>query len=293
MANHPSPAASSSFTGAAVGGQSTLTDDILSCSTSPSRNNDPNGPQTIMNNRGHRSFALGEGINQPSANLMSCNGLEAMAAQNSFKELHQKADVKPSVNITKVETQGHLTRQTYPNIPMDYLDTSSANSASLSQNDMLSQTNLLSNPQSSFLGDTVQDLEVQADVRNNIHTGASINGQLGASLVPDAMLTKNVPSSDKKYSNNVSSGCMLSTYENSKDAQQELSSSMVTQSFGVPDVAFNSIDSAISDSSFMNRGAWAPATQYQRLRTYTKVNSENLLLLLWIEIGLSLMCLFF
>lgn len=46
---------------------------------------------------------------------------------------------------------------------------------------------------------------------------------------------------------------------------------MVTQSFGVPDMAFNSTDSAISDSSFMNRGVWGPPPQYQRMRTYTKV----------------------
>uniref|UniRef100_A0A803MEU5 Auxin response factor n=1 Tax=Chenopodium quinoa TaxID=63459 RepID=A0A803MEU5_CHEQI len=269
MSNHPSTAVSSSFVGAAAGGHSVLTDDIPSCSTSPSTNNGPIVTQTVMNNRSHRNYALGEGINQ--SNLLSSNSLETMAAHNSFQELHQKAAVKPSVNITKVESQGHLTRQTYQSIPMDYLDTSSATSASLSQNDIVIQNNPLANPQSSLLGDTGHDVEVQADVRNNFHAGASINGQLGTSLVSDTMLTKNLPRSDKDFSNNVSSGCMLSTYENSKDAQQELSSSMVTQSFGVPDVAFNSIDSALSDGSFMNRGAWAPPQPYQRLRTYTKV----------------------
>ncbi|KNA25133.1 hypothetical protein SOVF_009550 isoform A [Spinacia oleracea] len=267
MSNHPSTAVSSSFVRATAGGQSAVTDDIPSCSTSPSTNNGPNIPQTTMN---YRSYALGEGINQSSANVLSSNSLDTMSAHNSFKELHQKVEVKPSVNISKVENQGHLT---YQNIPMDYLDTSSATSVSLSQNDIINQNSSLCNPQSSLLGDTTgHDVEVQAaDVRNNIHNGASINGQLGTSLVSDAILTKNVQRPDKNYSNNVSSGCMLTTYENSKDAQQELSSSMVTQSFGVPDVAFNSIDSAISDGSFMNRGAWAPPPQFQRLRTYTKV----------------------
>ncbi|KAK4391930.1 Auxin response factor 19 [Sesamum angolense] len=77
--------------------------------------------------------------------------------------------------------------------------------------------------------------------------------------------------SGKDFSSNISSGGgLLSTYENPKEAQPELSSSMVSQSFGVPDMAFNSIDSTIHDGSFMNAGAWAPP-QIPRMRTYTKV----------------------
>ena len=63
---------------------------------------------------------------------------------------------------------------------------------------------------------------------------------------------------------------MISSYENPKETQPELSSSMVSQSFGVPDMTFNSIDSAINDGNFMNRGPWAPP-QLPRMRTYTKV----------------------
>ncbi|CAO2816435.1 unnamed protein product [Amaranthus hypochondriacus] len=272
ISNRPSTAASNSFTGAAAGGQSVLTDDIPSCSTSPSTNNGPSAAQGTVNIRGQRINALGEGNNHCS-NLLNPTVLDAMEGHNTFKELHQKVDVKPSVNISRVENQGHLIRQAYQSIPssqIDYLDTSSATSVSISQNDIISQSNLLSHPQSILLADTGHDVDAQADIRKSIHTGAVTNGQIGTPLVSDTVLTKNVPTLDKNYSNNVSSSCMLN-YENSKDGQQELSSSMVTQSFGVPDVAFNSIDSAINDGSFMNRGTWGPPIQYQRLRTYTKV----------------------
>ncbi|XWS73357.1 hypothetical protein CRYUN_Cryun02cG0120900 [Craigia yunnanensis] len=50
---------------------------------------------------------------------------------------------------------------------------------------------------------------------------------------------------------------------------------MVSQSFGVPDMTFNSMDSTINDSSFINQGAWVPRPQFQRMRTYTKVCCSN------------------
>jgi len=274
MPNHHSTAGSSNLTGAAAAGHSAITDDIPSCSTSPSTNNGANVAQTILTTRSNRSAIMREGISQ-SPNLFTSHSLDTISANaNLVKELHRKADVQPSVNIAKSQSLGLLTRQNHQSIlasQADYLDTSSATSVSLSQNDIISQSNPLSNSQSMFLGDTGPHAEVQAACRNNIHTGANINGQLGTSLVSDAILTKNVPGSGNNFSSNVSSACMLSNYESTKDAQQELSSSMVTQSFGVPDMAFNSIDSAISDSSFMNRGAWGPTAQYQRMRTYTKV----------------------
>lgn len=274
MPNHLSISGSSNLTGAAAAGQSAITDDIPSCSTSPSTNNGPNVAQTIVTSRSNRSNIMGEGISQ-SPNLLTFNSLDTISANaNLVKELHPKADVKPSINIAKSQSQGLLTRQNYQSIPasqVDYLDTSSATSITLSQNDIISQRNPLSNSQSMFLGDTCHDAEVQADIRSNIRSGTNINGQLGTSLVSDAMLTTNIPGSDKNLSSNISSTCMLSNYESTKDAQQELSSSMVTESFGVLDMAFNSIDSAISDSSFVNRGAWGPPPQYQRMRTYTKV----------------------
>lgn len=46
---------------------------------------------------------------------------------------------------------------------------------------------------------------------------------------------------------------------------------MVSQSFGVADMAFNSIDSSLTESSLLNRNSWGPTTQFQRMRTFTKV----------------------
>ncbi|GAB4837628.1 hypothetical protein Ancab_002477, partial [Ancistrocladus abbreviatus] len=59
--------------------------------------------------------------------------------------------------------------------------------------------------------------------------------------------------SGKDFPNNISSRGLLSSYNNSKDAQQELSSSMATHSVGVPNMAFNSMDYTVSDSSPLNR----------------------------------------
>jgi len=60
-------------------------------------------------------------------------------------------------------------------------------------------------------------------------------------------------------------------YHIQKDAQQEISTSMVSQSFGHSDIAFNSIDSAINDGALLNRNPWPPAPPPQRMRTFTKV----------------------
>uniref|UniRef100_A0A2N9GZE6 PB1 domain-containing protein n=1 Tax=Fagus sylvatica TaxID=28930 RepID=A0A2N9GZE6_FAGSY len=112
--------------------------------------------------------------------------------------------------------------------------------------------------------------EVQADPRNSVPYGSNIDGQLGITLNPDPLLAKGMAGLGKDIHNNLSSGGMIINYENSKDAQQELSSSMVSQSFGVPNMTFNSIDSTINDSSFLNRGPWPPPPQFQRMWTYTK-----------------------
>ncbi|XP_057980664.1 auxin response factor 19-like isoform X2 [Malania oleifera] len=264
---------------AAGGGQSGITDDAPSCSTSPSTNNCPNAVQSIMNSRTHRSMTMGEEITQSSAMLLSPSGLEAMTASaNLVKDLQQKSDIRPSLNISKSQNQGFFSQPTYTNVgggQMDYLDTSSsATSVCLSQSDAhLQQNNHPSSisQHSILFRDTSQDGDAQADPKNSVPFGSSIDGQLGIPLVSDSLLTKGMIGSEKDFSNNVSSGSMLANFENSKDAQQELSSSMVSQSFGVPDMTFNSIDSTINDGSFMNSGSWAPAPQLPRIRTFTKV----------------------
>ncbi|KAF3639053.1 Auxin response factor 19 [Capsicum annuum] len=277
--NQLSANCSSLLTGAAGGGQSVVTDDIPSCSTSPSTNNCQNAVQPIMNGRIHRGTVAADEANQSSLPLLSSSGLEAISPnRNLVKDLQQKSDGKPSLNISKSQNHGFLTPQTYLNtaVPqMDYLDSSSsATSVCFSQNDVQLQqtTNPMSFSSQPVVFRDSQDGEVQGDPRNNVAFGANMDNQLGISMMPDSLITNSLVGSRKDVSNNISSGGgMLSSYENPKDAQPELSSSMVSQSFGVPDMAFNSIDSTINDGSFMNRGAWAPPPQMPRMRTYTKV----------------------
>lgn len=280
--NQLSANCSSYLTGPAGGGQSVITDDIPSCSTSPSTNNCLSAVQPIMNGRIHRGTAAADETTQSSLPLLSSSGLEAMSPnRNLVKDLQQKSDVKPSLNISKSHNHGFLTPQTYLStaVPqMDYLDSSSsATSVCFSQNDVqLPQT---TNPMSFSSQPVVfrdsQDGEVQGDPRNSVAFGANMDNQLGIPIMPDSLITNSLVGSRKDVSNNISSGGgMLSSYENPKDAQPELSSSMVSQSFGVPDMAFNSIDSTINEGSFMNRGAWAAPPQMPRMRTYTKVGNS-------------------
>lgn len=276
--NQPATAGSSVATVAAGAGQSGITDDVPSCSTSPSTNNCPNVVQPVMNNRAHRSTLMGEDMAQSAATILSPSALETMSSSaNLVKDFHQKSEVKPSLNISRSQSQGIFTPQTYLNgtaTQTDYLDTSSSTSVCLSQNDVTLQQNnnpLSFNSQSILFRETSQDGEVQADHRNNVSYGNTVDGQLGIPLNPDPLLTKGFAGLGKDFQNNLSSGGMLGGYENTKDAQQELSSSMVSQSFGVPDMTFNSIDSTINDSSFLNRGPWSQPPPFQRMRTYTKV----------------------
>ncbi|KAI0518881.1 hypothetical protein KFK09_006318 [Dendrobium nobile] len=155
---------------------------------------------------------------------------------------------------------------------MDYLDSSSsATSACLSQNDgSLQQTLPLSSfNQPSLFRSTLTDSDVQGtDLRNNTLFGVNIDVPLGVPLTNDTLLANSLDSG--KYQNQLT-GNPITNYTTSKDAQQELSSSMVSQSFGVPDMAFNSIDSSLTESSLLNRNSWGPSTQFQRMRTFTKV----------------------
>ncbi|NP_001234740.2 auxin response factor 19 [Solanum lycopersicum] len=281
--NQLSANCSSFLTGAVGGGQSVVTDDIPSCSTSPSTNNCQNVVQPIMNGRIHRGTAAAEETTQSSLPLLSSSGLEAMSPnRNLVKDLQQKPDVKPSMNISKSQNHGFSTPQTYLNnaVPqMDYLDSSSsATSVYFSQNDVQLQqtTNPMSFSSQAIVFRDSQDGEVQGDPRHSVAFGANMDNQLGISMMPDSLITNSLVGSRKDVSNNISSGGgMLSSYENPKDAQPELSSSMVSQSFGVPDMAFNSIDSTINEGSFMNRGAWAPPPQMPRMRTFTKVHKRG------------------
>ncbi|XP_029128122.1 auxin response factor 19 isoform X3 [Cajanus cajan] len=287
--NQLSTAGSSILTGAAGAGQSVITDDVPSCSTSPSTNNCATALQPLINSRFQRSTIVGDDMAQSTATLLSSSALETISSNaNLLKDLQPKSEVKPSLNISKIQNQGHFGPQTYLNVSAahtDCLDTSSSTtSVCLSQSDahMHQNNNPLSyNPQTMLFRDNSQDGEVQADPRSNIPYANNIDSQMGMPLNPDSLLTKSTLGLGKDLSNNFSSEDMLGNYENNRDTRQELSSSMVSQTFGVPDMTFNSIDSTIDHSNFLNRGAWAPPpappppplppAQFQRMRTYTKV----------------------
>ncbi|KAL2321397.1 hypothetical protein Fmac_030366 [Flemingia macrophylla] len=287
--NQLSTAGSSIMTGAAGAGQSVITDDVPSCSTSPSTNNCASALQPLVNSRFQRSTIVGDDMAQSAASILSSGALETISSNaNLLKDLQPKSEVKPSLNISKIQNQGHFGPQTYLSgsaVHTDCLDTSSSTtSVCLSQSDahMHQNNNPLSyNLQTMLFRDNSQDGEVQADARSNIPYANNIDSQIGMPLNPDSLLTKGTLGLGKDLSSNFSSEDMLGNYENNRDAQQELSSSMVSQTFGVPDMTFNSIDSTVDDSNFLNRGAWAPPpappppplppAQFQRMRTYTKV----------------------
>ncbi|KAJ6812249.1 auxin response factor 19-like [Iris pallida] len=264
------PAAAANLTAnsllAAGGTQSALTDDVPSCSTSPSTNNCVILPQQIINRNNLRNSVTTKKTAQPAITI-----LEALSASpNTPKDLPKTEPiVKTSTSIpSKVQNQGILGPQAYLNntVQMDYLDTSSsATSVCLSQNDGPLQQELASFNQQSLFKDTPTDCDVQVDPRNNVLFGVNIDGPLGIPLTSDPFLVNTIDS--EKYQNHFS-GSLVANYSASKDAQQEHSSSMVSQSFGVPDMPF---DSTIDESSFLNKTSWAPAPQFPRMRTYTKV----------------------
>ncbi|XP_075489405.1 auxin response factor 19-like isoform X1 [Primulina tabacum] len=241
--------------GATGGGRhSVVTDDVPSCSTSPSMNNCPNTVQYAINS----------------------SGLETMPSNgNLIKDLQQKPDVKASLNVPKSPELGFFTSQSYLNgTQLDYLDSLSSATSVISQNDaQVLQNNPVSfNPQSILLRNASQDVEVHGDTRNNVVSfGGSIENQFGMPMMQESFITKDMEGSSKDFTSNLSSeGGILSSYENPKVAQPELSSSIVSQSFGIPDMTFNSIDSTMNDGNFVNRGAWAQP-QMPRMRTFTKV----------------------
>ncbi|KAK2439281.1 hypothetical protein P8452_34794 [Trifolium repens] len=275
--NHLSASGCSTRTVAAGTGPSVIIDDVPSCSTSPSTNNCANVLPPMTTSHGLMS-TIGDDAAQSSATILSQSALETMSSSaNVVKYVPPKYEAKPSLN----HNQGNFYPQTCLNggaVQTDCLDTSSSTtSVGLSQNDTRfhQNDNLLSyNPQSMFCRDNIQNVEVQADARCNIAYGNSMNEQLRMPPNLDSTVAKGTTRSGKDFSNNVSSSGLLGDYENNNDAQPELSSSMVSQTFGVPDMTFNSIDSTINDSSFLNSGPWAPPPlphQFQRIRTYTKV----------------------
>lgn len=183
------------------------------------------------------------------------------------------SNVKQSMMASKITNAGASPQNFVNNTPpTDYLETaSSATSVWLSQTDGLLHQNFpVSNfSQQQLFKDAPPDTEIQAEVpSNNALFGIGNDGHVGFPLGTDDFLTNGIDA--VKYQNHLSTD-IDNNYRIPKDAQQEISSSMVSQSFGASDMAFNSIDSGINDGAFLNRSSWPPAPPLKRMRTFTKV----------------------
>ncbi|KAG9134692.1 hypothetical protein Leryth_001019 [Lithospermum erythrorhizon] len=272
--NQLSPNGSSLLTSAVCGGQSVITDDIPSCSTSPSTNNCPSVPQTTMDGKSNSNSVVRNDISQPSATLISQCNLEVIPTNTYLgRNMQQKPDIRQSLNISEIQDQGYSVTRNYlsAGAQMDYVDSSSATSACFALSDGHLQQNanpMTFNSQSMLFRDVSLPGETQADHRSSLPLGGNFDSQF---VMPDPLSGKGLVGPGKDFSNDLSSGGMLPGYENTGEAQPELSSSMASQAFGVTDMAFNSIDSAMNDSSFLNNAGWAPPPQLPRMRTYTKV----------------------
>ncbi|XP_062196109.1 auxin response factor 21-like isoform X2 [Phragmites australis] len=248
-----------------AGVQSWKMDYVPPSSTSASPNSNPVILQSIPSSSKNQSLLIAAKTPQSSVVLGPTIEQETKPYQST----------KQTVMIPKTTEQRPATGQDFMNNTpqMEYLDTSSsATSVCLSQAD-----GSLQQPPSSFnrhqlLRDTVPDSEFEVtDAGNNLLFGVNTDGQL-ESLNADALLANNIET--EKYLDQMP-GNGISNYISSKDSHQELSSSMLSHSFGVADMAFNSIDSSINDAPFLNRNSWAPAPAHQRMRTYTKVHKRG------------------
>ncbi|XP_051203166.1 auxin response factor 21 isoform X1 [Lolium perenne] len=252
---------------AAGGMQSLKTDNVPSSSTSPSTNTNHVLLQSIPSSSRNQSLLTAAKTSQSSVVLGS-----------TIEQEKPYQSVKPTIMIPKITEQGPATGRDYNNNNpnMDYLDTSSsATSVCLSQADGSLQQNFQSSSfdQHHLLRDTAPESEFEVtDPTNNLLFGVNIDGQLGLPLHADALLANSIE--NDKFMDQMA-GTGISNYISSKDSQQELSSSMISHSFGVADMGFNSIDSAINDPTFLNRNSRAPAPAQQRMRTYTKVHKRG------------------
>ncbi|CAL5024064.1 unnamed protein product [Urochloa decumbens] len=254
--------------------QSVLTEEIPSCSTSPSTANGNQLTHPIIGRNEHCRLNM-EKVPQSSAMMSIPTSVEAVtAAPMMAKDLSKlNHNVKENVITSKLPTCGTGPDNLLNILPStDNLETaSSATSLWPTQTDgLLHQGFPTSNfNQQQMFKDALPDVEIQdVDPTNSAFFGISNDGPLGFPMESEGLLVSAL--------NPVKCQAHMSTdvennYRVQKDAPQEISTSMVSQSFGQSDIAFNSIDSAINDGALLNRNSWPPAPPAQRMRTFTKV----------------------
>ncbi|VAI91038.1 unnamed protein product [Triticum turgidum subsp. durum] len=254
---------------------SVVTEEIPSCSTSPSTANGNHLLQPVPGRDQYPSMINTEKAPHSTAPMSVPSSLDAVTgAQRMTKELPKlNSNVKQNMMPSKLPNGGAGPQNFANNAPpTDYLETaSSATSVWLSQADGLLHPNFpMSNfSQQQLFKDAPPDTEIPAEIpSNNALFGISNDGHVGFPMVTDDFLTNGIDA--VKYENHISTD-IDNNYRIPKDAQQEISSSMVSQSFGASDMAFNSIDSGINNGAFLNKSSWPPAPPVKRMRTFTKV----------------------
>jgi hypothetical protein len=262
---------------------SVLTEEIPSCSTSPSTANGNHPLQPISGRNKQYGMINNEKAPQSRAPMSIASSLEAVTATARMTKESPKLNysVKQSIVASKLPNSGTGPQNMVNGAPpTDYLETaSSATSVWPSQTDgLLHQGFPMSNfSQQQMFKDAPPQTEIQvADPSsNNALYGINGDGQLGFPMGADGFLSNGINAT--KYENHMLTD-IGSNYRIPKDAQQEISSSMVSQSFGASDMAFNSIDSVVNEGAFLNRTSWPPTAPLKRMRTFTKVDIPLFLL---------------
>ncbi|KAM3295625.1 hypothetical protein ACQJBY_038114 [Aegilops geniculata] len=254
--------------------QSAVTEEIPSCSTSPSTANGNHLVQPTIGRNDHCKIST-EKVPHSIAQMSILSPIEAVSVTPvTTKELPKLNNGVKSSAITSKLPNVVSGLQNFMNnaLPTDNLETaSSATSLWPSQTDgLLHQGFATSNfNQHQMFKDELPDVEIQGvDASNGALFGMNNDGPLGFPMETEGLLENALDS--VKYQNHFSTDDE-NNYQMQKDARQEISTSMVSQSFGQSDMAFNSIDSAINDGALMNRSSWPPAAPPQRMRTFTKV----------------------
>ncbi|VAI55200.1 unnamed protein product [Triticum turgidum subsp. durum] len=254
--------------------QSAVTEEIPSCSTSPSTANGNHLAQPTIGRNDHCKVST-EKVPHSIAQMSILTPIEAVSVTPvTTKELPKLNNGVKSSAITSKLPNVVSGLQNFMNnaLPTDNLETaSSATSLWPSQTDgLLHQGFATSNfNQHQMFKDELPDVEIQGvDPSNSALFGMNNDGPLGFPMETEGLLENALDS--VKYQNHFSTDDE-NNYQMQKDARQEISTSMVSQSFGQSDMAFNSIDSAINDGALMNRSSWPPAAPPQRMRTFTKV----------------------